>query len=60
VRIWGGVGEDGRPGVAAAQGSLEEEAMARSWSVPPFRLDEDTGSLWCGDALMPLWRRWGS
>jgi predicted ATPase/DNA-binding winged helix-turn-helix (wHTH) protein len=28
--------------------------MARSWSFPPFRLDLGTGSLWRGDALVPL------
>src|SRR5688500_15662314 len=38
----------------AGQGGPEEGAMARSWSFPPFRLDVDTGSLWRGDALVPL------
>jgi predicted ATPase/DNA-binding winged helix-turn-helix (wHTH) protein len=28
--------------------------MARSWSFPPFRLDENTGSLWRDDTLVPL------
>jgi predicted ATPase/DNA-binding winged helix-turn-helix (wHTH) protein len=28
--------------------------MARSWSFPPFRLDEDTGSLWRDDTLVSL------
>jgi DNA-binding winged helix-turn-helix (wHTH) protein len=28
--------------------------MARSWRFPPLRLEENTGSLWRDDALVPL------